>query len=72
MFFVCLFVCLFIYLFFFYKMAQQLTLAIPLAVGGVIFLVFETGFFCVALAGLETRLASKSKIHLPLPPEYWD
>lgn len=32
----------------------------------------KTEFFCVALAGLETRLASKSKIHLPLPPEYWD
>jgi hypothetical protein len=36
----------------------------------------ETGFLCVALAGLEiapwTRLASNSEIPLPLPPECWD
>ena len=36
----------------------------------------ETGFLCVALAVLEptlqTRLASNSEIHLPLPPESWD
>ena len=32
-------------------------------------------FLCVALASLialETRLASHSEIHLPLPPKCWD
>jgi hypothetical protein len=37
---------------------------------------FETRFLCVALAVLEltlqTRLASNSEIHLPLPPKCWD
>ena len=37
---------------------------------------FETGFLCVALAVLEltlqTRLASNSEIHLPLPPKCRD
>jgi hypothetical protein len=37
---------------------------------------FETGFLCAALAVLEltlqTRLASNSEIHLPLPPKCWD
>ena len=36
----------------------------------------ETGFFCVALAVLELtlwpRLASNSKINLPLDPKCWD
>jgi hypothetical protein len=40
------------------------------------FLVFETGFLCVALAVLEltllTRLASNSEIRLPLHPKCWD
>jgi hypothetical protein len=49
---------------------------------GKVFFVFcffwflETGFLCVALAvlelTLETRLASNSEIHLPLPPKCWD
>jgi hypothetical protein len=37
------------------------------------FFFFKTGFLCIALAVLEltlqTRLASNSEIHLPLPPE---
>jgi hypothetical protein len=41
-----------------------------------LFLFFETGFLCIALAVLEltlyTRLASNSGIRLPLPPECWD
>jgi hypothetical protein len=32
----------------------------------VLILVFETGFLCIALAILETRLAFNSEIHLPL------
>jgi hypothetical protein len=39
----------------------------------LLLLFFKTGFLCVALVVLElvllTRLASYSKIHLPLPPE---
>jgi hypothetical protein len=41
-----------------------------------VFCFFEIGFLCVALAvlelTLETRLASNSEIHLPLPPQCWD
>jgi hypothetical protein len=40
-----------------------------------LFLFFETGFLCVALAVLEltlwSRLASNSEICLPLLPECW-
>jgi hypothetical protein len=43
---------------------------------GFLFLFFETGFLCIALAVLEltlyARLASNSEIHLPLPPECRD
>jgi hypothetical protein len=39
-------------------------------------LTFEAGFFCVALVVLEftlqTRLASNTEIHLPLPPQCWN
>jgi hypothetical protein len=45
-------------------------------VGWLVFRFSETGFLCVALAVLEltlqTRLASNSEIHLPLPPKCWD
>jgi len=41
----------------------------------VVAVLFESGFLCVALAvqelALETRLALKSEIHLPLPPACW-
>jgi hypothetical protein len=34
-----------------------------------LYFIFETGFLCVALVALQTTLASKSEISLPLPPE---
>lgn len=41
-----------------------------------LFIFFETGLFCVALAALELTLDQASlkliEIHLPLPPKCWD
>ena len=40
------------------------------------FFFFKSGFICIALVNQEltlyTRVASKSKISLPLPPNVWD
>ena len=41
-----------------------------------LFFFFKSGFICIALVNQEltlyTRVASKSKISLPLPPNVWD